>query len=181
MPSTQEHYQKVIQRCKSIFLKKNKDYDTAWRILQLPSFTDQIFIKGKRIRTIQNKNAQIKDSVEHELLGIINYTILALIQIKLANDARLNIPDQELSNGYDTIVQENLQLLKKKNHDYGEAWRDMRVNSMVDIILMKLLRIKKIEDNQGHTLASEGIEAGYRDIINYAVFALIQLSETPLQ
>ena len=174
--TTEEQYNSVIQACKDIFEKKNKDYDTAWRILRLPSFTDQIMIKARRIRTIQGKPKRVQEGIVDELVGIVNYTLLALIQASLAEDKRLNIPYDELDKRYDDASEGIMRLLANKNHDYGEAWRDMRVSSMVDIILMKLLRIKKIEENGGKTLISEGIKEGYRDIVNYAVFSLIQLS-----
>ena len=176
MHKTKAQYAQVIQACKKVFEEKNKDYDTAWRILRLPSFTDQIMIKAKRIRTIQEKKQQVADNVATELVGIVNYAILALIQIALTKDKRLSIPYDEIAAQYDTIAHKNLLLLTKKNHDYAEAWREMRIASMVDIILMKLLRIKKIEDNKGYTISSEGVAAGYQDIVNYAVFSLIQLS-----
>lgn len=176
MYKTKAQYEQVMGACKQVFEEKNKDYDTAWRILRLPSFTDQIMIKAKRIRTIQEKGQQMGGNVVTELVGIVNYAILALVQIALAKDKRLSIPYDEVVAHYDAIVHKNMLLLTQKNHDYAEAWREMRLASMVDIILMKLLRIKKIEDNKGYTIASEGVSAGYQDIVNYAVFSLIQLS-----
>ncbi|MDX1628810.1 MAG: DUF1599 domain-containing protein, partial [Fulvivirga sp.] len=157
--------------------KKAKDYGTAWRILRLPSITDQIFIKAQRIRSIQDKKAQkIGDDIAGEFVGIINYCIMALIQLKLADSDQLEIPYERLEKLYDEASEETLQLLTDKNHDYGEAWREMRVTSITDIILMKLLRVKQIEDNEGKTLVSEGIDANYQDMINYSVFALIKLN-----
>ncbi|MBO0936115.1 DUF1599 domain-containing protein [Fibrella sp. HMF5335] len=177
MLSTESQYRQVIQRCKDLFLKKNQDYGTAWRILRLSSITDQIFIKAQRIRTLQEKGvSKVGEGIEPEFVGIINYCVMALIQIQLAADARTDIPTDELERLYDGQMNQVMDLLFAKNHDYGEAWRDMRVSSMTDIILMKLLRTKQIEDNQGATLVSEGVEANYMDMINYAVFCLIKLT-----
>jgi hypothetical protein len=173
---TEREYKQVIGACKSLFEKKTRDYGTAWRILRLPSLTDQIFIKAQRIRSIQEKGRQqIADSVYDEFIGIINYCIIAQMQLKLQADERLELDFQELEPLYNGIVEETLGLLMQKNHDYGEAWRDMRVSSMTDLILMKILRIKQIEDNQGKTLVSEGVAANYQDMMNYAVFCLISL------
>lgn len=174
MKSTESEYQEIIQYCQDLFTKKNKDYGTSWRILRLPSITDQIFIKAQRIRTIQDKGVQkVNEDVSSEFIGIINYCVMALIQIA-AVEQNQEIDDSALTNLYNSQVNEVKELLFNKNHDYGEAWRDMRVSSMTDIILMKLLRIKQIEDNQGLTLVSEGVKAGYQDIINYSVFCLIK-------
>ncbi len=176
MSQTVNEYREVIRTCKEIFAKKTRDYGTAWRILRLPSITDQIYIKAQRIRSIQEKGTQkVGDDVASEFVGIINYCIMALIQLDLKDDPRLEIPYEELEPRYDAQAEETLTLLMNKNHDYGEAWRDMRVSSMTDLILMKLLRVKQIEDNQGRTLISEGIDANYRDMINYSVFCLIKL------
>ena len=165
-----------MQRCKDIFVKKTQDYGTAWRILRLPSITDQIFIKAQRIRSIQEKGKQlVEDDINGEFVGIINYCIIALMQLHLPPDADMNLSAQEVERLYMHHIEENIKLLNAKNHDYGEAWRDMRVSSITDIILMKLYRTKQIEDNAGQTLISEGVEANYRDMINYAVFALIKL------
>jgi len=172
--STESEYQEIIQYCQDLFTKKNKDYGTSWRILRLPSITDQIFIKAQRIRTIQDKGVQkVNEDVSSEFIGIINYCVMALIQIEAAEQNQ-DINDSALTILYNSQVNEVKELLFNKNHDYGEAWRDMRVSSMTDIILMKLLRIKQIEDNQGLTLVSEGVKAGYQDIINYSVFCLIK-------
>lgn len=169
-------YTQVINRCKELFRKKTLDYGTAWRILRLPSITDQIFIKAKRIRSIQEKGSQkVNDPIVDELIGIINYCLIALLQISFSKDERIEIPFEELEPVYDTWVADTKGLLEQKNHDYGEAWREMRVSSITDIILMKLLRVKQIEDNQGKTLVSEGIEANYQDMINYAVFCMIKM------
>lgn len=174
MKSTEAEYQQIIQHCQDLFTKKNKDYGTSWRILRIPSITDQIFIKAQRIRTIQEKGIQkVDDDISTEFVGIINYCVMALIQIAVS-EGKLQIDDTELTNLYNIQINEVRELLFNKNHDYGEAWRDMRVSSMTDIILMKLLRIKQIEDNQGLTLVSEGVKAGYQDIINYSVFCLIK-------
>jgi hypothetical protein len=173
---TSNEYKEVIARCKELFRKKTLDYGTAWRILRLPSLTDQIFIKAQRVRSIQEKGSQkINDPIVDEFVGIVNYCLIALIQISLADDERMEIPFAELEPLYDHWTGATKGLLENKNHDYGEAWRDMRVSSMTDIVLMKLFRVKQIEDNQGQTLVSEGIEANYQDMINYSVFCLIKL------
>lgn len=172
---TLQEYDQVVRRCKDTFVKKTRDYGTAWRVLRLPSITDQIFIKAQRIRSIQEKGKQlVEDDINGEFVGIINYCIIALIQLHLPADADMNLPAEEVERQYTYHIEENVKLLKAKNHDYGEAWRDMRVSSITDIILMKLYRTKQIEDNEGQTLISEGVEANYRDMINYAVFALIK-------
>lgn len=173
---TVSEYNQVIHLCKELFKKKTIDYGTAWRILRLSSITDQIFIKAQRIRSIQEKgNQKVNDPIVDEFVGIINYCLIALVQISLKDDPRMDLTFDELEPIYDKWVNETRGLLENKNHDYGEAWRDMRVSSMTDIILMKLYRVKQIEDNQGVTLVSEGIEANYQDMINYAVFCLIKL------
>jgi hypothetical protein len=173
---TTQEYKEVITTCKALFEKKTRDYGTAWRILRLPSITDQIFIKAQRIRSIQEKGTQkVDDPVKDEFIGIINYCIIGLIQMELPGSASLELSFEELEPLYDASTNETLALLQNKNHDYGEAWREMRITSITDIILMKLLRVKQIEDNQGKTLVSEGIKANYQDMINYAVFALIKL------
>ena len=167
-------YKEVIKACKDIFEKKTKDYGTAWRILRASSLTDQIFIKAKRIRSVQEKGQQkIKEDINEEFIAIINYCIMAIIQVEMNGDEELEIPYARLEPMYDRIAEDTMNLLANKNHDYGEAWRDMRVSSMVDIILMKILRTKQIEDNQGKTLISEGVDANYQDMINYSVFCLI--------
>lgn len=175
---TEQQYQDIISSCKDIFAKKTQDYGTAWRILRLPSITDQILIKAQRIRSIQEKGVQkVGEDISNEFKGIINYCIIAIIQMHLKDTDQMEIPFSELEPKYDQYANETLDLLRDKNHDYGEAWRDMRVSSMTDIILMKLMRVKQIEDNAGKTLISEGIDANYQDMINYSVFCLIKLNE----
>ena len=175
---TEKAYQNVVLVCKNIFEQKNKDYKSAWRILRPASLTDQIFIKAQRIRTLEEKGKQcVDDAIDGEFIGIINYCVMAIMQLQRKNDKQLDIPYPALSKDYDQIIAATFSLMKKKNHDYGEIWRSMRISSMVDIILMKILRIKQIEDNQGKTMISEGIVAGFRDIINYAIFSLILLEE----
>jgi hypothetical protein len=173
---TLHEYKEVMATCKTLFAKKTHDYGTAWRILRLPSITDQIYIKAQRIRSIQDKGVQkVEDPVKDEFIGIINYCLIALIQIRLKESEKLDLTFAELEPLYDASAEETFHLLQNKNHDYDEAWREMRVSSMTDIVLMKLLRVKQIEDNQGKTLASEGIQANYQDMINYGVFCLIKL------
>ncbi|QCR23829.1 DUF1599 domain-containing protein [Pontibacter sp. SGAir0037] len=173
---TLQEYNRVVNRCKDTFVKKTKDYGTAWRVLRLPSITDQIFIKAQRIRSIQEKGVQlVEDDISSEFVGIINYCIIALMQLELQENPELTLPAEEVERLYTKHIEANIQLLNAKNHDYGEAWRDMRVSSITDIILMKLYRTKQIEDNQGQTLISEGVDANYRDMINYAAFCLIKL------
>jgi hypothetical protein len=174
MFDTEFEYSQVIKECFEIFSKKNQDYGTCWRILRLPSITDQIFIKAQRLRTIQeNGFSIIEEGQKSEFIGIINYCVMALI---LSKNTELEDNIDFLSDRYFNEIGEVKQLLFNKNHDYGEAWRMMRISSMTDIILMKLLRIKQIEDNQGKTIISEGITSGYQDIINYSVFCLIKLN-----
>ncbi len=178
MNKTASQYETAIASCKDIFIKKMKDYGTAWRILRTSSITDQIFIKAQRIRNIEDKGIQkVNENIRSEYIGIVNYSIIGLIQVGLKNDNRMELPSEEVSRLYDNYANEAKNLMENKNHDYGEAWRDMRVSSLTDLILMKLLRIKQIEDNRGETLISEGIDANFHDMINYAVFALIKLNE----
>ena len=172
-------YKEVIKACKEVFKKKTVDYGTAWRILRLPSITDQIMIKAQRIRSIQEKGVQkVEEDISNEFLGIVNYCIMAMIQMNLSDDDSMEMKFEEIEPLYDNAVDETLSLHKDKNHDYDEAWREMRVSSMTDIILMKILRVKQIEDNQGKTIISEGIRANYQDMMNYAVFCLIKLKES---
>jgi hypothetical protein len=173
---TATEYKEIIKDCRALFEKKTRDYGTAWRILRLPSITDQIFIKAQRIRSIQEKGEQkVGDPITDEFIGIINYCVIALLQIQLAESKKTEMTFEELELLYDEVIKEAYALQEDKNHDYGEAWREMRVSSITDIILMKLLRVKQIENNEGITLVSEGVRANYQDMINYAVFALILL------
>lgn len=176
MQHTSEQYNQVIKTCRDLFEKKMKDYGSAWRILRLPSLTDQIFIKAQRIRGLQENDVRKVDEGEtSEFIGIINYSIMALIQLEkgIAEQPDLNVNEALLL--FDEHTAATKSLMENKNHDYGEAWRDMRVSSLTDLILQKLLRVKQIEDNKGKTLVSEGIDANYQDMVNYAVFALIHL------
>jgi len=176
---TEAQYRKQLASCREIFSRKNQDYGTSWRILRLPSLTDQIFIKAQRIRSIEEKGSQkVGDSVKSEFQGIINYCLMALIQLEQDSGKKSELDDKEILERYDDWAERTLQLLLAKNHDYGEAWREMRVSSFTDIILMRLFRIKQIEDNGGTTIASEGVDANYMDMINYSVFALIKLETT---
>ena len=176
--STIVEYKNIISSCKEIFLKKYKDYGSAWRILRMSSLTDQIFIKAQRIRSIQkNIDQKIDEGINSEFIGIVNYSIMALIQIQKGIVEQPDINIFEALKLYDKKIKITYDLMLKKNHDYGEAWREMRVSSLTDLILQKLLRVKQIEDNKGKTIISEGIEANYQDIINYSVFALILLGE----
>ncbi len=178
MSRTDLEYTNVMNVCREIFSKKTKDYGTAWRILRPSSLTDQIFIKAQRIRTVQETGEnKVGESLEDEFRAIVNYCIMALIQLREVNLKEMELSTGEASALYDKYSTEAFDLMKKKNHDYGEAWRDMRVSSLTDLILMKILRVKQIEDNSGRTLISEGIDANYFDMLNYAVFALIHLTE----
>lgn len=173
---TAVEYKEVLATCKALFAKKTKDYGTAWRILRLSSITDQIYIKAQRIRSIQEKGVQkVDDPIKDEFTGIINYGIIAMMQMKLEGNPQMEMPWEQLESLYNEIEQETFDLLQNKNHDYDEAWRDMRVSSMTDIILMKLLRVKQIENNAGKTLVSEGVKANYQDMINYSVFCMIKM------
>ena len=176
MSNTSQEYDKVIAVCRQLFSNKMKDYGSAWRILRLPSLTDQIFIKAQRIRSLQeNAIRKIDEDETGEFIGIINYSLMALIQLEkgVADQPDLNVDDAVRL--YDEKISLTKSLMEDKNHYYGEAWRDMRVSSLTDLILQKILRVKQIEDNKGKTLVSEGIDANYQDMINYAVFALIHL------
>jgi len=178
MQNTTQQYDAAISLCKDIFLKKMKDYGTAWRNLRPKSLTDQIFIKAQRIKSIEEKGTQkVLDDIKGEYIGIINYCAIALIQLELKNDLRMDLPYEEVSELYLKYLSNTKQLMEDKNHDYGEAWRDMRISSLTDLILMKIFRVKQIEDNDGKTIISEGVDANYMDMINYSVFALIKLSE----
>lgn len=178
MQDTSKQYDAVIDTCKSLFTKKMTDYGCAWRILRLPSLTDQIFIKAQRIRGLQeNAVRKIDEGEESEFIGIINYSIMALIQLEKGVVDQPDLSTDEATKLYTKMAATTKKLMEDKNHDYGEAWRDMRVSSFTDLILQKLLRVKQIEDNKGETIVSEGIDANYQDMINYAVFAMIHLNE----
>lgn len=178
MQNTSRQYDLATSKCKDIFLKKMRDYGTAWRNLRPTSLTDQIFIKAQRIKSIEEKGEQkVNDDITGEYIGIINYCIIGLIQLELKNDSRMELPYEEVEKLYERFSAQTKQLMLDKNHDYGEAWRDMRISSLTDLILMKIFRVKQIEDNKGQTIISEGIDANYMDMINYSVFALIKLSE----
>lgn len=178
MQQTSEQYDGIITTCRDLFSKKMKDYGSAWRILRLPSLTDQIYIKAQRIRSLQeNEVRKVDEGEKSEFIGIINYSIMALIQLEKGVAQEPDLPPAEAISLYNKHVGITKSLMENKNHDYGEAWRDMRVSSLTDLIIQKLLRVKQIEDNKGKTLVSEGIEANYQDIINYSVFALIHMNE----
>lgn len=178
MKSTEVEYKEVISLCSDIFEKKMQDYGVAWRIMRTESLTDQIFIKANRIRSLQRKKEHlVNEGIEPEFIGIINYSVMAIIQLQLGVAEHPDIIPSEASDLYHTVLDSAFELMLKKNHDYDEAWRSMRISSMTDLILMKLLRIKEIEDNDGKVIISEGLDANYFDIINYAIFCLILLNE----
>lgn len=179
MTQTELEYTNVINVCRDVFYKKTKDYGTAWRILRPSSLTDQIFIKAQRIRTLQETGEnKVGEGIEDEFLAIVNYCIMAIIQLREKDLQEMELPEKQALDLYNKYAAEAFELMLKKNHDYGEAWRDMRVSSLTDLILMKILRVKQIEDNNGATLISEGIDANYFDMLNYAVFSLIHLNNT---
>ena len=174
MKNTSNEYDTVIATCRALFINKMKDYGCAWRILRLPSLTDQIYIKAQRIRSLQeNEVRKIDEDEAGEFIGIINYSIMALIQLELGVADQPDLEVAKATELYDAKIKLTKNLMEDKNHDYGEAWREMRVSSLTDLILQKLLRVKQIEDNKGKTLVSEGIDANYQDMINYSIFALI--------
>ncbi|MDL1913064.1 MAG: DUF1599 domain-containing protein [Bergeyella sp.] len=178
MKSTSRQFENVISRCRSIFEKKLTDYGTAWRALRPSSITDQIFIKINRLRTLQiTGNKKVEESEEEGYIAIVNYAVIGLIQLKKGFSDTLEEPHEEIMELYDHFAHEALELMKKKNHDYGEAWKEMRLTSITDLIYQKILRTKQIENNEGKTLASEGIEANYYDMINYAVFCCIKITQ----
>ncbi|MCK0125800.1 DUF1599 domain-containing protein [Gelidibacter sp. F2691] len=178
MQDTSKQYDAVIEKCRNLFVQKMSDYGSAWRILRLPSLTDQIFIKAQRIRGLQqNAERKVDEGEESEFIGIINYCTMALIQLEKGVVEKPDLTVDEATKLYDEKIALSKELMMNKNHDYGEAWRDMRVSSLTDLILQKLLRVKQIENNAGKTLVSEGIDANYQDMINYAVFALILLNQ----
>lgn len=178
MSQTSQQYLQIIQKNREIFIQKTKDYGTSWRIARPSSLTDQLFIKANRIRTLQEtKENKVGEGIDGEFGAIVNYCVMAIIQVRYSDKLSLELSESEALKLYNEVVEESFSLMEKKNHDYGEAWRDMRVSSLTDMILMKILRIKQIEDNDGQTLISEGVEGNYFDMLNYAVFALIHLSE----
>lgn len=176
MANTAAEYDAVIKICKGLFIKKTRDYGTAWRILRIESITDQIFIKAQRIRTLEEKKvSKVDEDINSEYIGIVNYCLIAMMQLDCGPDTPTELSVEYVNAMFDEKANATKELMFAKNHDYGEAWRDMRVSSLTDLILMKLLRVKQIEDNKGQTLASEGVVANYQDMLNYAVFALIKL------
>jgi hypothetical protein len=178
MPDTAQQYQQVIANCSKLFEKKLQDYGAAWRALRPSSVTDQLYIKAKRIRSIQEKmTRKIDDDIADEFIGLVNYAAMAIIQLENESVVEIDFSVAQAIEAHQKVLDEAFQLMQNKNHDYDEAWRKMRISSLTDIILVKLLRIKQIEDNEGVTIASEGAASNYFDIINYAVFALILLNE----
>ena len=179
MANTAEQYEEVIAYCREIFCNKAIDYGTAWRILRLPSLTDQIYIKANRIRSIQEKGeAKVAEGIIPEFVGIVNYSVMALIQLEIGvanSQEEVALSPEKTRELYDRYIHAAKDLMMSKNHDYDEAWRQMRISSITDIILMKIYRTKSIEDHQGNTLVSEGLDANYYDMINYAMFCLIRL------
>jgi hypothetical protein len=175
---TKQQFEDVTRSCREVFLTKMKDYGSSWRVLRIPSITDQIYIKANRIRSIDNKGTRrVEEGVRPEFVGIVNYSVIALVQLGLGEDENLSLAPGEAEQLYDKYIHAARDLMLNKNHDYDEAWRNMRLSSLTDIILMKLMRIKQIEDNAGKTFVSEGVESNYYDIINYSIFALIRIDE----
>lgn len=171
-----QKYDLIVDTCKAIFIKKMQDYGTSWRHLRPSSITDQIFIKAKRLKTLDSVSEQkVQDKPEDEWIGIVNYCIIALLQLSLQNDERIDIPQNEIIHLYEEKMKVVKNLMINKNHDYGDAWKKMRIRSFIDLVLVKLHRIKQIEDHEGKTIISEGVESNYMDIINYSIFALIKL------
>lgn len=182
MEKTLQEYDDVIAECKELFMNKLQDYGSSWRIMRLPSVTDQIYIKANRIRSLQMNDVRKVDEDERsEFIGIINYSVIALIQLELGYANCPDISAEKAGEFYTKHINEARELMTRKNHDYGEIWRDMRVSSITDLILTKILRIKQIEDNQGKTLVSEGLAANYLDMLNYAVFSMIHLNNLELK
>ena len=178
MKKTLDQYRQIEERCKAVFLGKHRDYGVAWHILRLSSLTDQMYIKARRIRSLEeNDLRKVDEGIEPEYVGLVNYGVMSLMKLELEEEAIKALSPEELSESYDKYLKDARDLMTNKNHDYGEAWRHMRVSSLTDLILMKLLRIRQIEDNEGKTMHSEGLDANYIDIINYSIFALIRLSE----
>lgn len=173
---TATEYNNVIKYCQELFINKTTDYGTAWRIMRLSSITDQIYIKAQRIRTLEIKKvSKVGEGIVDEYVGVVNYCVIALMQMELGEAGELNLATALVNEKYNAFVNETRDLMFAKNHDYGEAWRDMRTSSMTDLILMKIHRVKQIESNDGQTIVSEGLKANYQDMLNYAVFALIKL------
>ena len=178
MSDTDQQYDQAVIACKDIFIKKTRDYGTSWRVLRLISVADQIFIKAQRVRTIQEKKTQlVGDDIPSEFKGIVNYAVIGLIQLQLQSESVEDLPVNQVENLYDQQIAMARRIMLEKNHDYGEAWRDMSQESFIDLILMKLLRIRQILANEGKTLISEGIDANFTDIINYGLFGLILIGE----
>ena len=178
MSNTSKEFDVIINKCSNLFLDKMKDYGTAWRILRTTSLTDQIFIKAQRIRTLEvNKSSRVDEGIVPEYIGIINYCVMAIIQLELGSAMNEESDQHLIAKLHTKYLQTAKDLMANKNHDYGEAWREMRVSSLTDLILMKLLRVKSIEDNQGKTIVSEGLDANYLDMINYSIFAMIRMGE----
>jgi len=182
LANTDKQYDVVIEQCKEIFIKKMADYGPSWRILRLPSLTDQLFIKAKRIRSIQQKKEnKVKEGVEGEFIALVNYSLIALIQLHLSPADEPDLSKERAIELFTAKAKEIKELMFAKNHDYGEAWRDMRVSSMTDLMLVKIFRIKRIEENDGKTVISEGIDSNFMDIANYAIFCLILLNENKVK
>ncbi len=178
MNHTEIQYQEETQVCRAIFLNKTADYGTSWRVYRTISVVDQIYIKAKRIKTIQQKGTQkVGDDIRSEFRGMLNYAVIGLIQGQLDEDATEQLPVDQLSSLYDQVISSAMRLMQDKNHDYGEAWREMSQESFIDLILAKLLRIKQILTNDGKTIVSEGVDANFYDILNYAAFGLILMQE----
>jgi hypothetical protein len=178
LEKTLKQYDAQVLKCREVFVNKTKDYGTAWRILRVSSLTDQLYIKASRIRSLEELSEhKVDEGIEPEYIGLVNYSIMALIQLELKKNDPLELEPDRAEALYDQYMNLTRDLMIAKNHDYGEAWREMRISSLTDLILMKLLRVKQIEDNQGKTLISEGLDANYQDIINYALFALIRLDK----
>ncbi len=177
--NTTEEYNAVIDFCKNLFVNKTKDYGTSWRIMRLSSITDQLYIKAKRIRTLEIKQvSKVGEDIAGEFVAIVNYCVIALLQLEMGEEGEENVDAAFVEQKYTEKVNQTRDLMFAKNHDYGEAWRDMRISSMTDMILMKLHRVKQIENNDGKTIVSEGLAANYQDMLNYAVFALIKMGFT---
>lgn len=176
MPDTQFQFEHIISKCRNLFEKKLKDYGASWRIMRPKSVTDQIFIKAKRIRSIEETGiSKIDENIDSEFIAIVNYGIVGLIQLELGHTDTVDINPEEALRLYDKYMLQTKELMFAKNHDYGEAWRSMRISSYTDLILMKIYRTKEIENNEGQTIVSEGIDANYMDMINYSIFGLIKL------